>query len=74
MSGKGNCHDNSAVERFFTSFKAEMVWRRTWQTRPDAELALFDDLNGVSNPSRKHAALNSKSAWRSNREPPDGST
>ena len=57
MSGKGNCHDNSAVERVFTLLKADMVWRPTWQTRQEAELALFDDLDRVSNPRRKHAAM-----------------
>ena len=30
MSGKGNCYDNSAVESFFKSLKAELVWRRNW--------------------------------------------
>ena len=33
MSGKGNCCDNSAVESFFTSLKAELVCRPNWQTR-----------------------------------------
>lgn len=28
MSGKANCYDNSAVESFFKSLKAELVWRR----------------------------------------------
>ena len=28
MRGKGNCYDNSAVESFFKSLKAELVWRR----------------------------------------------
>jgi putative transposase len=31
--GKGNCYDNSAVESFFKSLKAELVWRRNRQTR-----------------------------------------
>ncbi len=35
MSGKGNCYDNSTVESFFKSLKAELVWRRNWQTRRD---------------------------------------
>ena len=30
MSGKGNCYDNSAVESFFKSLKAELVCRRNW--------------------------------------------
>jgi transposase InsO family protein len=29
MSGKGNCYDNAAVETFFKTIKAEMIWRRS---------------------------------------------
>jgi transposase InsO family protein len=28
MSGKGNCYDNSMVETFFKSIKAELIWRK----------------------------------------------
>ena len=61
MSGKGNCYDNSAVESFFKSLKAEPVWRRNWQTRRDVERALFEYINGFYNPRRKHSALGWKS-------------
>ncbi|PXW65190.1 hypothetical protein C7964_1228 [Loktanella sp. PT4BL] len=27
MSGKGNCCDNAAVETFFKTIKAELIWR-----------------------------------------------
>ncbi len=27
MSGKGNCYDNSMVETFFKSIKAELIWQ-----------------------------------------------
>src|SRR3546814_3470292 len=37
MSGKGNCYDNSAVETFFKSLKAELIWRQKWPTRRQAE-------------------------------------
>jgi putative transposase len=57
MSGKGNCYDNSAVESFFTSLKAERVWRRNWQTRQEIEVTLFEYINGFYNPRRKHSAL-----------------
>ena len=49
-SGKGNCYDNSAVESFFKSLKAELVWRRNWQTRREVEVALFKYVNGSCNP------------------------
>lgn len=26
-SGKGNCYDNAAVETFFKTIKAELIWR-----------------------------------------------
>lgn len=61
MSGKGNCYDNSAVESFFKSLKAELVWRRDWHTRRDVEVALFEYINGFYNPRRKHSALGWKS-------------
>jgi putative transposase len=61
MSGKGNCYDNSAVESFFKSLKAELVWRKNWQTRREVEIALFEYINGFYNPRRKHSALGWKS-------------
>ena len=60
----------SAVESFFKSplsaiaaqsfagqWKAELVWRRNWQTRREVKIALFEDINGFYNPRRKHSAL-----------------
>ena len=29
MSGKGNCYDNAAVETFFKTIKAELIWRQS---------------------------------------------
>ncbi|UOA25283.1 hypothetical protein DSM110277_03737 (plasmid) [Sulfitobacter pontiacus] len=68
MSGKGNCYDNSAVESFFKSLKAELIWRNTWQTRCDVEVAVFEYINGFDNPRRRHSALDGKSplAFESN--------
>ena len=61
MSGKNNCYDNSAVESFFKSLKAELVWRRNWQTRREVEVALFGYINGFYNPRRRHSAISWKS-------------
>lgn len=61
MSGKGNCYENAVVETFFKTLKAELIWRNTWQTRRDAEMALFQYINGFYNPRRRHSALNWKS-------------
>ena len=61
MSGKGNCYDNSAVETFFKSLKAELIWRHNWATRRETEMALFEYINGFYNPRRRHSALGWKS-------------
>jgi transposase InsO family protein len=61
MSGKGDCYDNSTVETFFKTIKAELIWRRPWHTRRDAELASFQYINGFYNPRRRHSALGWKS-------------
>ena len=61
MSGKGNCYDNAAVETFFKTIKAELIWRHPWETRWKAEMAIFEYINGFYNPRRRHSALGWKS-------------
>ncbi|WP_420911456.1 IS3 family transposase [Sulfitobacter noctilucae] len=57
MSGKGNFYDNAAVQTFFKTIKAELIWRRSWETRRQAEMAIFEYINGFYNPRRRHSAL-----------------
>jgi putative transposase len=61
MSGKGNCHDTGAVETFFKTITAELIWRRSWETRRQAETAIFQYINGFYNPRRRHSGLGGKS-------------
>jgi putative transposase len=74
MSGKGNCYDNSMVETFFKSTplgeyehsparqgKTELIWRNRWETRRQAEGAIFQYINGFYNPRRRHPSLGGKS-------------
>lgn len=61
MSGKGNCYDNSMVETFFKSLKAELIWRQKWETRRQVEGAIFQYINGFYNPRRRHSSLGGKS-------------
>jgi putative transposase len=58
---KGNCYDNSMVETFFKSIKAELIWRNRWDTRRQAEGAIFQYINGFYNPRRRHSSLRGKS-------------
>ena len=58
MSGKGNCYDNAAVETFFKTLKAEMIWKIAFQTRDQAKKELFKYINGFYNATRRHSYLN----------------
>ena len=61
MSGTGNRYDNAAVETFFKTIKAALLWQRSWPTRRAAELAIFQYINVFYNPRRRHSALGWKS-------------
>jgi putative transposase len=61
MGGEGNCYDNAAVETFFKTIKAELIWRDTWDTRWQVEMAIFEYINGFYNPRCRHLALGWKS-------------
>ena len=41
--------------------KADLIWRDTWETHRQAEMAIFEDNNGFYNPRRRHSALGCKS-------------
>jgi len=47
----------AAVETFFKSLKAELLWRQTWPTRRQAEAAIFQYINGFYNARRRHSYL-----------------
>ena len=49
------------VETFFKSLKAELIWRNRWETRRQAEGAIFQYINGFYNPRRWHSSLGGKS-------------
>ena len=51
----------SVTRPFFKTIKAELIWRHTWQTRRQAEIAIFEYINGFYNPRRRHSALGWKS-------------
>jgi len=59
--GRAIVYDNAAVETFFKTIKAELIWRRSWETRRQAEMAIFEYINGFYNPRRRHSALGWKS-------------
>ena len=42
MSRKGNCYDNTPVERFFSTLKNELVRHRQFQTQAEARYVIAE--------------------------------
>ena len=57
MSRKGNCWDNAVAESFFGTLKSEMVHRTIFETRDQAQLALFDYIEIFYNRRRLNSVL-----------------
>lgn len=51
------CLDNSALDSFFSSFKAECTARKTYSTHGDARADLFDYIERSYNPRQRHSKL-----------------
>lgn len=54
MSRRGNCYDNAVAESFFQLLKRERIKRKTYKTREDARLDIFDYIEMFYNPIRRH--------------------
>jgi putative transposase len=52
----GTCFDNAITESFFASLECELIDRRTFRTRSEAERAIFAYIEGFYNPRRRHSA------------------
>jgi putative transposase len=61
MGSVGDSFDNALAENFFSTLKVELVYRTSFRTREEAELALFGYVDGWYNPHRIQKAL----GWRS---------
>lgn len=57
MGSVGDCFDNALAESFFASLECELIDRSAFQNRADAQLAVFDYIEGWYNPHRRHSAL-----------------
>jgi putative transposase len=52
MSGVGQCWDN-----FFASLKKELVHHEDYQSRAEARASIFEYIEALHNPKRRHASL-----------------
>ncbi len=57
MSRKGNCYDNATMESFWSTLKLELVYRRLFLTRSQAQNEIFDYIESFYNRQRLHSAL-----------------
>lgn len=53
----GDSYDNALAENFFATLKVELVYRCSWRTREEVELALFRYIDGWYNPQRIQRGL-----------------
>jgi transposase InsO family protein len=58
MSRKGNCWDNSVMERFFGSLKSERTDNTIYKTREEAKADIIDYIEMFYNSKRLHSTLN----------------
>ncbi len=57
MSRSGNCWDNAAMESFFSSLKTERIGKKVYRSRAQAKADVFDYIECVYNPTRRHSTL-----------------
>lgn len=57
MSRKGDCWDNAVVESFFATLERELIARRDWRTRAEAQQAIFHYIETRYNRRRRHSTL-----------------
>jgi len=57
MGSKGDCYDNAVAESFFATLKKELIHRRTWPTKAELRLEVFDYIEVFYNRQRRHSTL-----------------
>jgi putative transposase len=57
MGRRGDAFDNAPVESVISTIKNELVKRRTFKTRDQARLAVFDYIETFYNARRRHSSL-----------------
>jgi len=56
MSRKGNCWDNAVAESFFHTLKTELIYHQIFETRAQANQAIFEYIEVFYNRQRMHGA------------------
>ena len=61
MSRKGNCWDNAVAESFFHTLKTELTYHQNFQTKAQANQAIFEYIEVFYNRQRIHSSNNNLS-------------
>ena len=61
MGSIGDCFDNAMCESFFATLECELLQRTKFKTRSEAELQVFEFIEGWYNPHRRHSSLDYQS-------------
>jgi len=61
MGSVGDCYDNAMCESFNATLECELLDRHRFRTHKEAELAIFDFIEGWYNLHRRHSALGYRS-------------
>ena len=61
MGSVGDAYDNAMCESFFATLECELLDRRRFETIAEAEMAIFDFIEGFYNTRRIHSALDYRS-------------
>lgn len=61
MGSVGDAYDNAMGESFFATLECELLERRRFKTQVEAQMAVFDFIEGWYNPHRRHSALDYRS-------------
>lgn len=57
MGSVGDAYDNSMIESFWGTIKSELLYRHLRPSRHDAEMVIFDWIEGWYNRHRLHSSL-----------------
>lgn len=61
MGSVGDCYDNAMCESFFATLECELLERRSFRTHRQAQMDIFNFIEGWYNPRRLHSALGYRS-------------
>jgi putative transposase len=57
MGSVGDAYDNALCESFFATLECELLERQRFRTQAEAQLAIFDFIEGWYNSQRRHSGL-----------------